>query len=93
MNVFLVYNRRHLETLRMVAQSWTRHGWDVRLRMPRTRVRKRAVLMDARVVNFGLRPGQPRKISTFGKKGWQTARLVRFPSGKLDDILTCGRKC
>lgn len=93
-NVFLVYNRNHLEALRKVSSSWEKHGWNVRLYLPRTHQRpKRAILMDCRVVNFGLRPGQRRLISTYGKKGWQSAKLVKFPSGKLDEILTCGREC
>ena len=92
MNVFLRYNRRHLEALRLVCESWEACGWKVRIHLPVThKTPKRAVMVDSRVVNFGCRPGQRRKIAVYGRKGWQSARLVKFPSGKLDDILTCGR--
>jgi hypothetical protein len=93
MKVFLVYNQRHLEALRLIAQSWTARGWHTRLYLPRTtpRPKRGSVMMDSRVVNFGCRPGQPRRIAVYGRKGWRRAKLVKFPSGKLDQILTCGR--
>jgi hypothetical protein len=101
MKVFADYEESEAPLLRVWVRSWTARGWEPRLlSYPPTRFHPQMkpgtfLKVLPRVINFSFRPsrkGLPRVIG-YGKRGWKTAALVRFPAGTTEDqVLTCGRE-
>jgi len=75
------------------SRSWRVFGWTPRLTSVRDigKPKIRGLQSDCRVINFGLRRGRARAIG-YGKRGWKSAKLVRFPANATESfILSCGR--
>lgn len=93
MKVFAVYSEKTVELISPWAASWTARGWIPRLISPQDIEEhgsaRRAVealgggfLSDCRVINYGFRPIKQAlrpAIVRYGRPGWRTAALVRFP--------------
>jgi len=99
--VFAVYDSSKLDLIRVWARSWEARGWEPRLLSPRE-VKSQSVeklvkekgggfLYDLDVVNFSWSCGStpPKGIARHGKRGWESAKLVRFESEQ--QVLDCGR--
>ena len=108
-DVFIVYDEAHIDRLRIWARSWRANGWTPRILTRRDlgdkpTARKVEQIIKAKgggflqsdsVINFSYVRGKsrPSPVRTYGKRGWETADLVRFPSDATEDlILNCGRK-
>ncbi len=96
MKVFIVYERGGPLVLRVSARSWESRGWTIRLLLPGALPPTNGIVINPRLVNYGIRPREwdrlKRSTRKFGTRGWKTSRLVQFPVGTTDtDILECGR--
>jgi hypothetical protein len=105
MKVFAAFSLPKAGLVRVWMQSWEARGWQPRLVSERE-VReyvtvRRAIkarggghLTDLRVINFSCTPrGRAhRKLSKFGRPGWELADLVGFPEDSTEQsIRDCGR--
>ena len=100
--VFAVYDSNKLDLIRVWTRSWEARGWEPRLLTPREvklhsidkliREKGGGFLYELSVVNFswdcGTSPA-PRCIARYGKRGWESAKLVKFESEQ--QVLDCGR--
>ena len=86
-NIIAKYSEADLPIARLWLRSWKAHGWKTGISFSKG--------VSFRLINFGLpRRGAPPKLKSkaFGAPGWETAPLVRFPSGVTEEqILNCGR--
>jgi hypothetical protein len=103
--VFAVFSERKAGLIRVWVRSWSGRGWAPQL-ISASEIKKygtarraaeargKGLLSDLQVVNFAYpaRSRLPRRVVCYGRTGWQTARLVRFPVvGGEDLVLRCGR--
>lgn len=104
--VFAVYDPRKAALASVWERSWEARGWSTQLLTPKEieeaggtvkralwrRGHRAAPLTDLLAINFSLSPGKPLRVVTYGRRGWKTAPLVRFPAGATEDIVFgCGR--
>ena len=80
--------------MRLWVLSWAARGWQPRVLLSDEDYDGLFVTPDT--INFSHKSTRKRQYSlhmaTFGRDGWDTHSLVRFPDAQTDDdILACGR--
>jgi hypothetical protein len=105
MKLFAEYSERKVGLVRVWMKSWTARGWEPQLLSRKevleagnpqkaARARGGGAVGDASVINYGYRArkGAAPRVKQFGKPGWESADLVRFPAGATESqVLECGR--
>ncbi len=103
MKIFAVFSERKAGLVRIWARSWSDRGWAPRLISPKevnvhgsvkaaVHARGGGLLGDIQVINvsYPVRRRPVRRVVWFGRTGWRSARLLRFPVGTLEeDIRGC----
>ena len=102
--VFAIFSEPKAALASLWIRSWEARGWAARILSAREvqeagSVRKAVVrrnrasflISDLQVINFSLpaKRGPAFRAIWFGKRGWKTARLVRFSS--VGEVYACGR--
>lgn len=103
MKVFAVFSEGKAGLVKVWARSWESRGWAARLisrgeilrhRSARAAVRARGggVLVDLEVINFSHRRNHRPRTVVWGRPGWMSAPLVRFPGNATTEVVAqCGR--
>ena len=103
--VFAVFESSKVALVRVWIDSWAARGWSPQLISPREieeagsvpqALRRRArggAVTDLLAINFSGRPRDSLRAVRLGRRGWQSAPVVRFPAGTSEaDVFSCGRK-
>jgi len=102
--IFALFEASKIPLVRIWVDSWQARGWSPALISPReveeagsfrkaVAHRRGNAMSDLSEINFSGSPRGPLRSVRFGKKGWLTAPLVRFPTGTTEaEIYSCGRK-
>lgn len=87
-NVFIQFEHGKVDVLRVAMRSWSRRGWTVKINLIPDPSRGLNVL--SRDINYSFKRGKMRRVR-FGKRGWKTAAVVRFPEFVTEDQILNAR--